>query len=78
MENDNKKYVKVDKEELATWLAEIEWRIETKNVDLLDLYEDVNDKKQVRSKWTYTFYTLRDSYLEAIELFEKPDDEKES
>ena len=69
----------IDNELLSTILAEDAWEQETKMVKEQDLYEEEweggNEKnnwqgryiQQVRSKWSYLFFMLKDGFKELIE-----------
>jgi hypothetical protein len=81
MDKDKIEYTMIDCEGLATVLAENDWKIETKNIHVSDLYEthvvadlhgNVEVKKEVRGFWASQFMNLRSAYVALIEQFSKP------
>lgn len=79
----DKVYTMIDAEALATCLAESDWKEETKNVHVDELYHiytiahmngDIEIKKEVRGFWASQFLQLRTAYMSLIEQFQKSTD----
>ena len=68
MDNE-KEYIMIDHEALATCLAENDWEHETDNVTTEMLYSEVDGKKEVKHYWAATFHLIREKYIQIIRSF---------
>jgi hypothetical protein len=77
----NNEFIEIDVERLSTALAEDDWMIQTKSVNTDDLWENIavldqNNTtariiKEVRSRWTTLFFSLKTEYTNLIMSYAK-------
>ena len=82
-EKKKKIYTEICVDDLASCLAEDDWKIQTRQVHTDDLWEtnavlgtdgkSVEIVKEVRGKWSTLFFALKEGYLSLIHQFTKHD-----
>ena len=80
-------YTEICVDDLASCLAEDDWKLQTKQIHTDDLYstnavlnpdgKGIEIRKEVRGKWSTLFFALKEGYLSLIHQFTRHDNQTE-